>query len=191
MAQRRRFLKFFVSLIVWAPLPGLARLRATRGEPERAQLMALAEVVLPRGIRDAGRRRAADAFGQWLRDYREGAELDHGYGLTSLNRAPPSPAFRYAQQFADLDRRCGGRFAAASYAARLAAVTQALQHAKAAVLPALPDGAHVATDLMAHFFNGPEANDLVHGRVIGRFSCRGLAGSERPPPRMDGAGSTP
>jgi hypothetical protein len=76
-------------------------------------------------------------------------------------------------------------------AERQRAVAAALAAAKVAELPARPDGGHIATDLMAHFFNGPEANDLVYGRLIGRFGCRGLPGSEERPAELPRGRDTP
>jgi hypothetical protein len=49
------------------------------------------------------------------------------------------------------------------------------------VLPRTPDGKHVASDLMAFYFNSSEANDLCYRAHIGRDECRGLAGSDREP----------
>ena len=187
---RRTVLKFLASLLAWAPFGRRARARPVFGAADRASMIALAAAVLPSEIGAAGRERAVAAFMQWVRDYRTGAELDHGYGLTQLHTAPPSPARGYPAQFEDLERRCGGRLGHASLADRQRAVTQALMAAKVQALPERPDGVHIATDLMAHYFNGPDANDLVHGRLIGRLACRGLPGSdERPPPLQRESGA--
>ena len=52
-----------------------------------------------------------------------------------------------------------------------------------------PDGGHVATDLMAFYFNSIDANDLAYRARIGRDTCRGLEGSEnRPAPLPTEAG---
>ena len=53
--------------------------------------------------------------------------------------------------------------------------------AKVERLSARPTGAHIATDLMGHYFGSSEANDLCYNAAIGRDACRGLAGSENAP----------
>jgi hypothetical protein len=153
-----------------------------------SQLNALAEVVLPGALGVSGQQRAVREFLHWLADYRTGAQLDHGYGVTRLAYSGESPARLYPAQLAGLDRRAGGSFASLPLDERRRVVTEAITAADVAHLPERPDGGHVATDLMALFFNGPEANDLVYGRLIGRFGCRGLDGSETRPPPLDPAG---
>jgi hypothetical protein len=63
-----------------------ARAPASFAPHERAALDALAEVVLPGELGRAGRREVVDDFVRWLRDYREGAEREHGYGGAPLPR---------------------------------------------------------------------------------------------------------
>ena len=48
-------------------------------------------------------------------------------------------------------------------------------------LSARPTGAHIAADLMGHYFNSAAAQDLCYRAAIGRDACRGLPGSERKP----------
>ena len=50
------------------------------------------------------RDRVVAGFVAWVRDYKEGADMGHGYGASTL-RPPsgPSPAPRYPSQFAALD----------------------------------------------------------------------------------------
>jgi hypothetical protein len=188
MALRRTVLKWFLSAAS-VPLPALARRTSAAVELDRDTLLALAEVVLPSALGEDGRRRAADAFLQWLADYRPGAELDHGYGDPRLAQAAGSPAVRYRTQMADVQRRCGGAVARTALADRRRIVAQALDESGVRTLPPLPDGSHVVTDLMSHYFNGPDANDRVHGRYIGRFACRGLPGSEDRPTPLSGKGA--
>jgi hypothetical protein len=151
---------------------------------ESASLASLAEAVLPAEIGAEARGRAVDGFLGWLRDYRPGAQMEHGYGITRLWQAPASPASRYLRHFDDLDRRTGKPFARTGLEERRRAVIAALDAAGIRELPERPDGGHVASDLMAHYFNGPEANDLAYRRAIGRFSCRGLGGSSEAPPAL-------
>lgn len=149
----------------------------------RARLLAVAEAVLPASLGAEGLGRAVDRFLLWLKDYREGAERDHGYGVTAVRVLPPSPAARYPAQLDDLDTRAGGALSTLPLADRQRIVTAAIDAAGIRGLPARPTGGHVATDLMAHYFHGAGATDLAYGRAIGRGACRDLAGSEaRPAP---------
>jgi hypothetical protein len=182
---RRTVLRLLLLGGMLAPLNRAALARI--GPAHAADFSGLAEAVLPAEIGADGRARALERFLDWLRGYQPGAEMDHGYGITRLWRAPPSPAARYVLQFDDLNRRTGVPFSQAGLDARRRAVTEAIDAAGLRELPERPDGRHVATDLMAHFFNSPEANDLAYRRTIGRFGCRGLGGSGQLPPAFPGA----
>jgi len=182
--MERRTLLQWMAVLAAAPITAEA---LAKGTPvARSRLVALAEVVFPEALGTAGRAAAVDAFVDWLRDYRAGAEGDHGYGVTSLAVLPASPAARYAAQCADLDRRAGGAFTTASLETRRSAVAAALEAGGFRTLPDRPDGGHVALDLMAHWFQSPAATDVAYGRRIDRFGCNGLPGSDEPPPRLDG-----
>jgi hypothetical protein len=156
------------------------RLQAELLDP--ALLAAIADVVLPA---EADRKAAVAAFTSWIADYKEGADTDHGYGNTRVRATGPSPARNYPAQIAALDAAATARgaasFAAASLEQRRALVEAAIADAKVERLPARPTGAHIATDLMGHYFNSSAANDLCYRAAIGRDACRGLAGSERRP----------
>src|SRR5262249_24595545 len=158
------------------------------GDPS---LGALAELVLPA---EADRAAALAAFIAWIDRYREGADTDHGYGVTRVRAPGPSPARNYPAQMAALDaaaRAAGAAgFAAASVSQRRAIVETAIAGAKVERLPARPTGAHIATDLMGHYFNSSVANDLCYRAPIGRDACRRVAGSEgRPPARRPQGGN--
>lgn len=177
--KRRTLLQLLLALI--AAVPAKVRLFA-QGAPlapaDEARLRTLADIVLPREIGTEGRARVVENFLQWLRDYRAGADTDHGYGFTRLRRTAPSPATKYPSQLAALDARGGDL--------RLA-VEAAIAEAKIERLPGRPDGGHVATDLMAFYFTSVEATDLAYGVAIGRDTCRGLEGSQnRPAPLVRG-----
>jgi hypothetical protein len=156
------------------------------GQPDDpAVLAAIAEVVLPS---EADRRAAVTAFTTWIANYKEGADTDHGYGNTRVRSTGPSPARGYPAQIAALDvaARAKGAsgFAAADLDQRRAIVEAALADARIERLPARPTGAHIAADLMGHYFNSAAASDLCYRAAIGRDSCRGLAGSEKAPPPL-------
>jgi hypothetical protein len=149
---------------------------------DAATLAAIADLVLPS---EADRTAAVSAFTQWIANYQEGADADHGYGNTRVRSTGPSPARNYPAQIAALDAAAKAKgatgFAAASVDRRRAIVEAALAAANVERLPARPTGAHIAADLMGHYFNSAVASDLCYRAAIGRDSCRGLPGSEKRP----------
>jgi hypothetical protein len=187
--KRRTLLQMALSALAWmrVPVPRAFGQSPALGPVDDVRLRALADVVLPGELARGRRSEVVEEFLRWIRNYREGAEMDHGYGVTRLRRTPPSPAARYPAQLAALDRAArarGGPFEALDAGARRAIVEAAIVAAKVERLPARPTGAHVATDLMAFYFHGPSANDLAHGAAIGRDACRGLPGSDARPERL-------
>lgn len=184
MIQRRALIQSALGAMALRPgRPAAAQ--AAFGDAHLERMRALADAVLPQAIGAEGRQRALTQFMAWVRDYRADADGDHGYGQTRLRRLPPSPALEYPAQLDDLDRRAGG-FAAQPLAARQRVVTEAITAAQIRDFPGRPNGGHVATDLMAHYFNGPAANDLAYGRAIGRGACRDLDGSDQRPAALGG-----
>jgi len=190
--RRRALLRFLTA--TWALLPfGRSRLLAqgaALGAAEQATLRTLARVVLPASLGDERLNAAVAEFLAWLRGYREGAEMDHGYGLTRLRWAPRAPADRYPAQLAALEaaaRERGGALATLPAPAQREIVLAALAAANVRELPERPGGGHVAADLMSLFFRSSAANDLCYEARIGREDCRGLPGSEeRPEPLGSG-----
>ena len=146
-----------------------------------ATLNAIADVVLPRELGADGRRGTVTGFIRWLRNYKDNAETDHGYGVTRIRRTGPSPGRGYAAELAALQSSAGGGFAKLSVDERRPLVEAALGAAKIDRLPGRPNGGHVISDLMAFYFNSPAAADLCYRAAIGRTDCRGLANSEKPP----------
>jgi Gluconate 2-dehydrogenase subunit 3 len=169
-----------------AAAPVISRLQAGAPDLDQASLAALADIVLPA---EADRKAALAAFTRWIDNYTEGADTDHGYGVTRVRPTGPSPARHYPAQIAALDaaaRAAGATgFAAAAPAQRRAIVEAAIADAKIERLPARPSGGHIATDLMGHYFNSSAANDLCYRAEINRDACRGLAGSDLPPKGAD------
>ena len=164
------------SLLRW--LTAAWPLRAWAQAPLPADLLrALAGVVLPTELGAEGMARTAAAFEAWLRDYHAGAEMDHGYGFTRIRFKPQSPVATYVRQLETLR----AVLLAGDAAAARASVEAALDEAKVTNLPQSPDGRHIASDLMAFYFRSGEANDLCYRAHIGRYECRGLAGSEKEP----------
>jgi hypothetical protein len=188
--KRRALLQSLAGLLVARPALGSAAaalqsdaLTAT----QVATLTAMAEVVLPSAIGAAGRDSAVEDFVRWLRNYREGADTGHGYGAATLSRPTgPSPAARYPEQFAALDRaaRAAGAasFAALAQAGRRAIVAAALEGPpRVTRLPARPTGANLVADFMGLWFNSAAAFDLAYNAQIGRDTCRSLDGSDKAP----------
>jgi hypothetical protein len=167
---RRNLLRWLASI---GPIRLWAQSSAFPGDQGPA-LRALAAVVLPSELGPRNLESTVAAFERWVRQYRPGAEMDHGYGVTRLRSKPPSPAPAYLEQLRAL-RLTGDE------PSDRATVETALEAAQIAALPRSPDGKHVATDLMAFFFHSSEANDLCYRAQIGRDLCRGLAGSDREP----------
>lgn len=185
--KRRILLQLLLSLA--GAIPARVRLfgQATLTANDEARIRAVADVVLPGEIGAEGRATAVSSFLRWLREYRAGADTDHGYGFTRLRRTGTSPAARYPAQLDALDLGAGARgFAALASNERRALIEEAIAAAKIERLPTRPDGGHVATDLMAFYFNSDEAHDLAYRAAIGRDACRSLEGSENRPAPLTG-----
>src|SRR5260370_18920960 len=136
-------------------------------------LRALASVVLPSALGPDGLDKSSAAFERWVREYRPGAETEHGYGITRIRYQVPSPAPAYLSQLKQL-REVLLHGSGAEKARR---IREILAEAGIAEVPRFPEGKHVAVDLMAFFFRSSEANDLCYRAAIGRDRCRSLADS--------------
>jgi hypothetical protein len=165
--RRRTALQWFASLgtafRAWSqtpPFPGI----------QSAALRDLAALVLPGSLGRPGTDQIADQFGRYVREYRPGADTEHGYGFTRVRPKAPSPAPGYMRQLAALPVPLTRE-----------AVEAALEQAQIKDLPRLPDGKSVIADLMSFYFRSADANDLCYRAAIGRESCRGLAGSSKAP----------
>lgn len=135
-----------------------------------ATLKSVAALVLPAGLGRAGTDSIADQFERYVREYRPGADTEHGYGFTRVRPKPPSPAPEYLKQLAALPAPLTRE-----------AVEAALEAAQIKEMPRLPDGKSVIADLMSFYFRSADANDLCYRKAIGRETCRGLAGSGKEP----------
>jgi hypothetical protein len=160
--RRRTVLQWLASLTTairgWSQTP----LSAQSGT-----LKNLAAIVLPAGVASE---RVAEQFETYVREYRPGADTDHGYGFTRVRPKPPSPAAEYVRQLAALPMPL-----------TRGAVEAALEAAQIRDLPRLPDGKSVIADLMSFYFRSAEANDLCYRAAIERETCRGLSGSSNEP----------
>lgn len=137
----------------------------------------VAGTVLPSAIGAKGQDEAVDNFLRWIRDYKEGVPLSHGYGEPRLVKTGPSPAPGYTKQLTALQQAAqarGGRFGALSLEVRRQLLDEAFKAADVRNLPGRPDGKHVVADLMTHYFRSSAANDLCYNARIGRHTYRAI-----------------
>ena len=184
--SRRTFLAALSAALPTAMLVRLAHAAAVdelAGRPET--LHALGEAVLPAEL---GRARVAaivSGFQRWIAEYRENAELVHGYGTSRLESTGPTPATRWATQLDGLDRTAQRThnlsFAALTIAQRQQLVQAELNVLKVDRIPPIGRCPHVALALLAHFYGSDGATDLCYDAQIMRENCRPLALSSRKP----------
>jgi hypothetical protein len=143
-------------------------------------LEALAFVTLPASLGREGILAEAKRFETWVKDYRPGADTDHGYGHTRVVPLPASPAPLYLEQLEALkpDLTSGDTERAR------AAVIAAMEKAGIKDLTPYGRGRHIAADLMSHYFLSDSANDLCYEAAIQRHECRGLKNSHLAPPPL-------
>ena len=152
----------------------------------------VAATVLPSALGRKGQDAAVDNFLRWIREYKEGVPLSHGYGEPRLVKSGPSPAPGYVTQLAALQAAAkakGRRFGALTLEDRRALLDEAFRAADVRNLPGRPDGKHVVADLMAHYFRSSAANDLCYNARIGRNTYRAIrVTTVRPQPLNGGRG---
>ena len=175
--KRRQALKTLAAAAAAVPL---SRVELRADELPAAQVFALRDVaatVLPSAIGSKGQNEAVDNFLRWIRDYKEGVALSHGYGEPRLVKSGPSPAPSYTKQLMALQQAAqarGGRFGSLPIEVRRELLDSALTGADVRNLPGRPDGKHVVSDLMAHYFRSSAANDLCYNARIGRNTYRAI-----------------
>ena len=191
--KRRALLQWLVSGA--ATLPVLradlsAALLTQAGDLNTGHVFVLRDIattVLPSALGARGHDEAVDNFLRWLREYREGVPLSHGYGEPRLVRTAPSPAPGYGTQITALQQAAterGGRFGALPLETRRAILDAAFKSAGVSNLPSRPDGKHVIADLMAHYFRSSAANDLCYNARIGRHTFRAIRVTTVRPPML-------
>ncbi|HKV98346.1 MAG TPA: hypothetical protein VJN96_00915 [Vicinamibacterales bacterium] len=191
--KRRTLLQSFVGAFVATPLARWrvrARMLDDLSDAHIATLKGIAEIVVPSAAGAEGRQRAVAQFTAWVANYKAGADRGHGYGNSQLSAASgPSPAARYPDQFAALDKAArdqgAASFAAAAIAVRRTIVESALNTPQPVTrLPNRPTGANLVADFMGMYFSSADAMDLCYQAEIGRDTCRGLENSEQAPKAM-------
>ena len=191
---RRTLLQTGVGFFFIRPARALARI--LQAPPfsiaETETLSAIAEVVLPSDLSAQERKRAVDRFVAWFVNYRQGADMGHGYGASTLRQpSGPSPITRYPPQFAALAiaarQRQGATFAALPPAARREIVELFLNEPQPVNrLPAQPTGASLIADLMGSYFTSADAWDRCYRAEIQRDNCRTLDNSAEQPRAIGG-----
>jgi hypothetical protein len=188
--KRRTLLQSIAAVLLTWPMGRLRAFAQTAPGLSAANLRtlaAIAEVVLPGALGDAGRTAAVERFAKWIGDYRKGADRGHSYGMSVLSpRTGPSPAAGYPEQFAALDKLTAAHgapsFAALTSQQRREIVEAFLdQPQRVASMPTRPNGANVVADFMGYYFASADGLDLAYDVAISRDSCRGLDGSDLPP----------
>ena len=190
--KRRQAIKTLITSAAVVPLMRV-ELRADELPAEQVSVLRdVAATVLPSSIGSKGQNDAVDDFLRWIRDYREGVALSHGYGEPRLVKSGPSPAPIYTTQLIALQQAAqsrGRRFGALPLEARRELLDAAFTAAAVRNLPGRPDGKHVIADLMAHYFRSSEANDLCYNARIGRNTYRAIrVTTVRPVPLSGGRG---
>lgn len=188
--RRRTLLQWMATSAAVLPWMRVA-LQAQELQPAHVFILRdAAATVLPSAIGSKGQSDAVDNFLRWIREYKEGVPLSHGYGEPRLVKTGPSPAPGYATQLAALEQAAkarGGRFGALPLETRRALLDEAFKAAEVRNLPNRPDGKHVIADLMAHYFRGSAANDLCYNARIGRNTYRAIrVTTVRPQPLTKG-----
>ena len=176
--KRRTLFKTAALAILSNVVPRFARARtAVLSQVDRELIAAIGEVVLPSTLGADGRAKAVQAFAKWLDEYKAGVPMSYGYGDLRYAVVPPSPVLRYPSQLTrlqELAKAKGSAFTALSPADRKAVVEAALLEAKVTKLPERPDGQHIASDLMCHFYGSSDGNDFLFKASIRVSDCRGL-----------------
>jgi hypothetical protein len=189
---RRQFL-FWASSAV--PIALVARradaLAATWMASDADTMHALGEAVLPSELGRDGVVRVVRDFQRWIDDYREHAEIVHGYGTSALRFTRASPRAKWAADLEDLGKREAGsgkrEFAALTVERRREIVRDALKEQRLERMPDVASAPHVAVGLLAFYYGTSAAADLAYQAKIGREQCRPLAASSRKPLPVAGA----
>ena len=179
--KRRTVLRSALGAAGLASLPAWAQ-AGFPGQREK-ELREIAAAVLPESIGRAATDAVAGQFIRWVRDYQPGAEMGGGYGITRINRKPASPAGTYTAQLEQLS----ASVTTGTLSSKRQAIATSMRAAGVKELGNIPDGRHIAGDLMTFYFQSPEANDLAYEAAVGKDQCRTIADSaQEPRPRKGG-----
>jgi hypothetical protein len=189
--KRRRAIQTLAAAAAALPLMRLSAEAQDLSADHVFVLRDVAGTVLPSAIGRKGQDAAVDAFLRWIREYKQGVALSHGYGEPRLVKSGPTPAPGYAAQITRLQQAAqsrGGRFGALPIDVRRELLDSAFTSADVSNLPSRPDGRHVVADLMAHYFRSSGANDLCYNSRIGRNTYRAIRVTTVRPQPLNGGG---
>jgi hypothetical protein len=184
--KRRTLLQWIASTTAFLPLQRLRVFAQPRElTPEAlATLRQIAPTVLPSSLGGQRAGGIVDGFVVWIRGYREGVAMAHGYGHPRLQKTAPSPVPAYISQLASLAaeaRSKGGPWNSLDLETQRALLDSAFTKAGVRNLPPRPVGQHVIADLMAFYFRSSRANDECYEALIQRHVCRPIAITIRKP----------
>lgn len=145
-------------------------------------MRALAITVLPSELGSDGIRDVVGRFETWVRNYKPGADLEHGYGVPHVRSMPDSPVPSYLIQLQALR----GLLLAGDAESKRKVIEDSLAIAGVSSLSRPPDGKHIISDLMSFYFLSSDAADLCYRAAIERYKCRGLDNSDKPPAPLRG-----
>jgi hypothetical protein len=182
---RRNFFRWLSTSIFPLLLPKLGRAQASGlSDSDTPTVTELAAVVLPASLGRTKSDNIAKQFIHWTQGYKPGADAGYGYGYPAVEVLGANPATDYRRQIQQLETAAaarGGTFAGITEDARRAIVTEAIQQAGIDKIPPRPNGKHIASDMLAYFYNSAEGQDFLYSAAIRRDDCRGLENSsERP-----------
>ena len=172
--RRRTALHHFLNAVAALPLfRGLSSWAQTPSFPgtHEATLKELAATVLPESLGRNGTDQVSAEFIRWVVEYRPGAEMQNGYGITRVRIEPPSPASKYLSQLAELSSLMSAN---GGLDFRRQQLATRLKTAGVHDLPGLPETGDIVVDLMTFYFTSSQANDLAYEAAIERDRCRGL-----------------
>lgn len=191
--ERRTFFKSAIAAAVafvaprWARARGLAQALDVP-DAELTGLREIARVVLPASLGTARQDDIAGQFAQWIRGYKDGAEMNSGYGFTRLQSLPPNPARHYPEQLRALEAAAaakGSSFAKLDAGAQRSLIEDGLRAAGISEVPPRPNGKYVASDLMSFWFHSSEGQDFLYDAQIRREDCRGMKSQVQRPARWE------
>jgi hypothetical protein len=182
---RRNFFRWLSTSIIPFLLPKFARAQASGlTDGESPAVVELAAVVLPSSLGRTKTDEIAKEFVRWTQEYKPGADAGYGYGFPKVQVLGPNPAANYPAQLQQLESAAaakGASFSGLSAEAKRSIVAEALQQVRIDKMPSRPDGKHIASDLLAFFYNSADGQDFLYNAAIKRDDCRGLKTSgERP-----------
>lgn len=191
--KRRTLLQWVTTAAAALPFLRVSLLAQPRDlTPESIDtLREVGATVLPASLGTARVDAAIENFVRWTKGYREGVPLVHGYGHPRLEKTAASPVPGYVAQLAAIDRAArakGGRFATLDLETRRAILDEALTKGGVKNLPGRPNGQHVVSDMMAHYFRSSAANDECYRAEISRHVCRPIAVTTKKPAPLGAAG---